>query len=146
MNMNWGNKLILVFIVFAGLILTLVYKASTAKFDLVSKEYYKEELRYQDKIDGMHNANKLSKVIVAQDTNSVTIQLPKEMNGEKITGEAWFYCRTDAEKDKKIILEVDDSSRQLIMKHLFVKGPYQLKLNWQAASGNYYTEQEITIH
>ena len=40
--MNWGNKLMLVFIVFALLIGTLVYKSINTKYDLVSKDYYKD--------------------------------------------------------------------------------------------------------
>lgn len=144
--MNWGNKLITVFIAFAALILTLVYMAANTRFDLVTKDYYKEELRYQDKIDAMINASRLSRVAVEQDAYALTIALPKEMNGKKISGEAWFYCKTDAANDRKIILNVDDSSRQLIMKNLLVKGPYQLKLNWQSQAGNYYKEMEIIIH
>ena len=54
--MNWGRSLILVFIVFAAFMGYLVYRASGTHFDLVSKEYYKDELRYQDKIDGFRNA------------------------------------------------------------------------------------------
>jgi len=49
--MNWGNKLVLVFIVFGAFIGYLVYQAVNTKYDLVSKDYYKDELRYQEKID-----------------------------------------------------------------------------------------------
>ena len=91
--MNWGNKLVLVFIVFAALIFTLVYKAVNTKFDLVSKDYYKDELRYQEKIDGIHKANTLSSVAITQNNSTVTLALPKEMNGEIVAGEAWFYCK-----------------------------------------------------
>ena len=88
------NKLVLVFIVFAALIFTLVYKAVNTKFDLVSKDYYKDEWRYQEKIDGIHKANTLSSVAITQNNSTVTLALPKEMNGEKVAGEAWFYCKT----------------------------------------------------
>ena len=71
--MNWGNKLILVFIVFAVMMSVLVYKSVNTKYDLVSKDYYKDELRYQDKIDGMHNAAKVSDVVVTQDADNVIV-------------------------------------------------------------------------
>ena len=143
--MNWGNKLMVVFIIFAALIITLVYKAANTRFDLVSKDYYKDELRFQDKIDGIHKANSVSRVTLIQDAHTLTISMPKEMQGEKISGEAWFYCRSDAAKDKKFLLNLDDSNRLLIRKQALVKGPYQLKLNWKSISGNYYTEQEVFI-
>ena len=143
--MNWGNKLIVVFILFAMLICTMVYKAFHSKPHLVSEEYYKDELRYQDKIDGMANTAKLSDAIVSQDSTSVTIQLPKELNGGKIIGEAWFYCKTDEGKDKKFPLEVDSTGKQTILKKQLLKTGYQVKLSWKIDSTNYFTEKEIIL-
>ena len=91
--MNWGNKLVIAFLLFAGLMFTLVYKAVNTKFELVSKEYYKDELRYQDKIDGVSNANKLSNVLITQNDSQLTVELPKEMKGFRCDGEIWFHCR-----------------------------------------------------
>ena len=144
--MSWGNKLVVVFILFAILIGTLVYKAVNTKYELVSKDYYKDELRYQDKIDGKNNASKLSNVSVTQDADAVLIDLPSEMKGKKIDGEAWFYCKTDAQKDRKIALQVDTSGRQLILKSQLAKGAFELKLNWQSGGEKYYTEQNITVN
>lgn len=144
--MNWGNKLIVAFILFAGLIGTMVYKAMNTKFELVSKDYYKDELRYQDKIDGMANAAKLGNITVSQDADALRITLPGEMKGKKVEGEAWFYCKTDAVKDRKIALRVDENGIQQIMKNKLAKGSYELKLNWQTASDKYYTEQVVVVN
>lgn len=143
--MNWGNKLIVVFLLFAILIGTMVYKSFQSKPHLVSEDYYKDELRYQDKIDGMANTAKISDVIVAQDSAFVTIYLPKELNGNKIEGEAWFYCKTDENKDKKFPLEVDANGKQSILKKQLSKTNYQVKLSWKVGAVNYYIEKEITI-
>lgn len=143
--MNWGNKLIVVFVLFAALICTMVYKAFQSKPHLVSEEYYKDELRYQDKIDGMANTAKLSDAIVSQDSTAVTIQLPKELNGNKIIGEVWFYSKTDEGKDKKFPLEVDSTGKQTILKKLLIKTGYQVKLSWKIDTTNYFTEKEITL-
>lgn len=144
--MSWGNKLVVVFVLFALLIGTLVYKAMHTKYELVSKDYYTEELRYQDKIDGKNNAAKIGSVSVTQDAETVQIDLPAEMKGRKIAGEAWFYCKTDAQKDRKIALETDADGRQIILKKQLAKGVFELKLNWQAGDEKYYTEQNITVN
>jgi len=145
--MNWGNKLVVVFILFAILMATLVYKAVNTKFELVSKDYYKDELRYQDRIDGRNNAALIGKVAVTQDAEALTIDLPEEMKGVKVEGEAWFYCKTDAERDRKIALAVDTSGKQLILKKQLTKGTtYELKLNWQAGDQKYYTEQIVNVN
>jgi len=144
--MSWGNKIVIVFLLFAGLIFTLVYKATNTKYDLVSKDYYKDELRYQDKIDGLNNANKLSGISISQDVNELVLDLPIEMKGSVSEGEIWFYRNNDASKDRKIPLQTDAFGRQRIMKNTIAKGNYQLKLNWRSGGNLYYSEQNLTIN
>ena len=143
--MNWGNKLILVFILFAVLMSVLVYKSVNTRYDLVSKDYYKDELRYQDKIDGMANAANVSDVTVSQDSNNVIVDFPKELNGYKTEGEAWFYCATDDVKDKKIVLQVDSNGRQTFPKNQLSKTNYLLKLSWKIGNSNYFAEKSVII-
>lgn len=144
--MNWGNKLVFVFIAFATLIGTLVYKAMHTKYELVSQDYYKDELRYQDKIDGKLNAAKISQIRISQNAEAVEIHLPVEMQGHSIKGEAWFYCKTDAGNDLRIPLEMDASGTQFVMKNKLAKGNYELKLNWQTGSEKYYSEETLTVN
>ena len=59
MKINWGTGIILAFIGFIGFILYFVINASTDvkyRHDLVSPNYYEEELNYQHEIDGEQNA------------------------------------------------------------------------------------------
>src|SRR5690348_3477734 len=124
--MTWGNKLVLVFVAFAALMSTLVYKCMNQKFELVSKDYYNDELRYQDKIDGMNNANKLSTVALVQSTNDdVQITLPKELNGLAATGSVWFYCPTSAVNDRKLTLQVNEQGTMNVRRGLLAAANYQ---------------------
>lgn len=141
--MNWGNKLILVFIGFAGLMATLVYKAVNTRFELVSKEYYQDELRYQDKIDGRSNAAAIGAITVTGTKENLVVQLPKEMLGLAIKGEIWFYCKTDAAKDVRLPLTVDAEGRQMIARKQLLADTYLMKLSWETADKKYYLEKEI---
>ena len=143
--MTWDNKLLLVFAGFAVLIGTLVYKCSQQNFELVSKDYYNDELRYQDKIDGVNNANKLSNVQIAQTPEEVSIQLPKELNGLATTGEAWFYCATNASNDRKIPLGASEDGTIKIDKRKLAKTNYQVKLSWQKGNDKFYNEQSLQV-
>ena len=53
--MNWGNKLLITFLVFGAGISFLVYRSMHTNFELVEKDYYKSELRYQEIIDGTNH-------------------------------------------------------------------------------------------
>jgi hypothetical protein len=92
--MNWGRALLLVFVLFAGFMGYLVYRASGTHFDLVSKEYYRDELNYQDKIDGLRRAADISKVVIKTEGNrQLLVELPAELSGKSISGELWLYCK-----------------------------------------------------
>src|SRR5215472_4734283 len=121
--MNWGNKILLVFIVFATGIFYLVYRSMHVNYELVSKEYYKDEIRYQDIIDASKRANGLSKKIqISQTSNVIAVQLPDEMKNEKVTGIMWFYCAADEKKDRRIDIQLDQHAAQQIPKEKILPG------------------------
>ena len=47
MKLNWGYKIAIFYILFVVGIVFLVFKASNQKVDLVTADYYGEEVRYQ---------------------------------------------------------------------------------------------------
>jgi hypothetical protein len=142
--MSWGNKLVIVFLVFAALMATLVYKAVNTKFELVTKDYYKDELRYQDKIDGVANAAATGAITLSQDHSTVTLQLPVAMNNAIAEGEAWFYCKTNAGKDKRIPVRIENG-KYIFDKATFAKDAYELKLQLVAGGKKFYFTDFITI-
>ncbi|MFT3826990.1 MAG: FixH family protein [Chitinophagaceae bacterium] len=146
MTLNWGHKLILVFVVFAGLMSFLVFQCMHTNYELVSKEYYKDELTYQQVIDGTAKAKQLSSpVSITQSDGDLILQLPEEMKQQTVTGSLWLYCVTDSGKDKKIPLKPSEGIQLINGSHL-QKGNYVAKLTWQANGVEYYSEQSIAIH
>ncbi|MEI8074519.1 MAG: FixH family protein [Bacteroidota bacterium] len=143
--MNWGNKLVVVFVVFGAFIGYLVYRAVTTKYDLVSKDYYKDELRYQDKINSQNNASKISAVKIEQDADAIIIHLPQEQKGFALSGDVFFYCITDEQKDYHTALQVDSTNRHIVLKKSLQKGAYNIKMNWQLGTESYYFEEKVMI-
>ena len=86
------------FIVFALMMGYLVYRAFGTNFELVEEDYYKDELRYQQVIDGTGRSNMLNtSVQFNQSANGITLQMPEEMKnqesrkaGKLIGGRRWF--------------------------------------------------------
>lgn len=144
--MNWGYKLFFTFLVFAGLMSYLVYRAVNTDFQLVEKEYYKSELRYQEVIDGTNRVNDLSSpVTLVSNKEIITLQLPGEISNDKVEGNIWFYCAYDAARDKKIVLNPDASGRQLIPVSELLPGNYIAKIQWQQEGKQYYSEKRLAI-
>ncbi len=143
--MNWGTRLTIVFICFAGMMITLVYKSYHTKFELVSKDYYGDELKYQEKIDGRANAAKRSTVSIEQEPSAIIIHLPNDSVASSISGEAWFYSNNDAVRDRRIRLNPASGNRQVILKKFLTTGNYELKLSWKENERVYYHETNLRI-
>ena len=146
MTLNWGHKLTIFICAFAGMIIVLVYKATQTNFDLVAKEYYKDELVYQQVIDGTSRANNLSeKPSVSREGATITLQMPAEMHGLAVTGNVWFYNAADAKRDIKLPLSLNSKGQQQISSRLVLPGRYTVKFNWNAGQRQYYSETTIDL-
>jgi len=144
--MNWGQKLIMVFIVFAIGMTYLVYRCMHVNTDLVTNEYYKDELKYQDVIDGTKMANALTgKIQLTQDEKAITVQLPIEMKNKNVSGDIWFYCAADVKKDRHISIETNSEATQQINKAKLLPGIYTIKFDWSSQNKHYHAEQPFTI-
>jgi hypothetical protein len=146
MTLNWGHKITLAFTAFVVFMFVMVYKSIKTDFQLVTKEYYKDELAYQQVIDGTNRANKLSSSVeVIQAKDELIIQLPTEMKGKTISGNIWLYCSSDDKKDRKLDLTVNENGRQVISSKNMLPANYLLKVTWKADELNYYNEQLIEL-
>ncbi|WP_290789587.1 FixH family protein [Flavihumibacter sp. UBA7668] len=147
MALNFGHKIILVFIVFGLLMGTLIYMSVKTEFELVSKDYYKEELAYQEVIDARKNAETLSSSIkLNYDDKQLQILMPMEMKLQVDSGEIYFYCPADAKKDTILPLQPDTSGMQVIqIGETVAPAAYKLRIKWNAAGKSYYQENYMNL-
>jgi len=143
--MSWGYKLMITFIVFASMMGYMVYRCFGTNFELVEKEYYKSELKYQDVIDGSGNASLLSvPPQLKQSGNDIVLQMPNEMKGGPLSGSVLFYCAYNSKNDKRFLLAVDRNGVQSF-EHAVAPGNYTVKIEWSANGKKYYSAESITI-
>lgn len=144
--MNWGNKLLLTFIVFGIGMFYLVYRSVSTRFEMVEDDYYKKELRYQQVIDGTREARNLAgQVLLTQSEHGIRLQLPEEMKDRNISGEVWFYCAYDEKRDRKFKLQPDPQGTQSFDPGLVQAGIYTVKISWSDEQKNYYTEKSFNV-
>ena len=88
--MSWGNRLLITFIIFGSGMIYLVYRCMNTEFELVEKDYYKNELAYQQVIDASKRTGQLSSAArLTQATEELRLEMPEEMKGKKLKGELW---------------------------------------------------------
>lgn len=144
--MNWGYKLMFVFIVFASGMGYLVYRSMSTDFELVEKEYYKSELKYQDVIDGSKQASRLQQPVQLQQSDNVLqLLFPASASAGNISGTAWFYCAYDSKRDLQLSLAPDTAGVQQVDMKKLAPGTYTVKLSWKGNDISYYDELPLTI-
>lgn len=143
--MNFGVKITILYLSFVALILTLVFLSYGQKVELVSKDYYAQELKYQDKIDAINNTNALSSSIDHKiDASSILLSINPELNKAGLSGSINFFRPSDSSKDVKIKMNfVND--QQVISKSTLEHGTYKMQLSWTSNGKNYYKEEVIYI-
>ena len=144
--MNWGNKLILAFVVFAAGMAFMVYRAVNTDYELVEKDYYKQELRYQQVIDGKAAAASLSGDIKFLPVpGGLMLEMPIEMHPAQPMGEILFYCANDSKRDRKYLLATDSAGRQFFSTDSLLPGTYKGKISWSVEEKKYYAEKDIIV-
>jgi hypothetical protein len=143
--MNWGTKILIVYVAFVLGIVFMVFKSSTQNTDLVTTDYYAKELKYQDKIDEIKRTTALSAPVeYSIGANALIISFPKDFAGKKLIGEAVLYCPSDEKKDIKKSFSLVDEVLQITIP-AGSKGLYELHLSWQDGGVTYYFEKKIFI-
>jgi hypothetical protein len=145
MIISWGRKIFLLYTTFALAMMFLVYKCCQVNYDLVSKDYYNEELAYQQLIDGSQRSAEGGGVIrLKQVEDGVLINYKNFSKLKEVVGDCHFYYAPDASVDFKIKLRAGDDSTQFVA-HKFQRGSYIVKLRWNADGRFYYQEKKLNI-
>lgn len=146
-KINWGTGIVIAFIAFITFILYFVIAMNTNKkydHDLVTEDYYKEELNYQNDIDKQKNANTLSENISYNLTaEGIVIQFPKEFEIEKITGKVFLYRPSNKQLDFEIPISLSNTYLLIPDKSL-VDGRWNIKIDWQYNGKSYLFKEAIT--
>ena len=143
--MNWGHKIIVVYVLFVAGMGFLAYKASTQNKDLVTEDYYAKELVYQQKIDQSKRASALSaSVQIKMINNALVVSFPNDFATKQVKGDVVLYCPSDEKKDMQKLFSVTDSAVELKVPAHY-HGLYYVKINWEVEGISYYHEEKIII-
>lgn len=144
--MSWGLRITVLYLAFVALIVTMVFVSANQSIELESKDYYAQELKYQQKIDALNNTNELtSSVNHVVNASDVLLNFPKDQAVNGIKGDVLFFCKYDSKKDKRVELSVNANGEQLIPFSLLSPGKYTMKISWNVLGKDFYKESPITI-
>ena len=146
MKINWGTGIVLAFIGFIGFILYFIITMNVNDLydhDLVSEDYYAEELAYQSDIEKLKNAEKLDENIsYLKTTEGLKIEFPKDLDYKKITGKVFLYRPSNKQLDFETAISLSNP-HLLIPDNRLVDGRWNMKIDWQYNSVSYLFKEAI---
>lgn len=137
----WSKGIIITFVVFASFMVGLVTICMKQDISLESKEYYKDELAYQQRIDAIQEVERLKQkptIVFEESSGLLSIHF---VNASALKGDLYLYKPDKAVEDYK---QPFDKDVQLNMGHR-AKGLWKIKINWTQQGHTFYYEESIFI-
>src|ERR1044071_4189553 len=140
----WPLGIILGSFLFVGIFAAFVVIACMHKSELVSENYYDQEIKFQKRIDSTSRALQLTPIFAVYNlgTKILTITLPHEHAGQKITGEIVLYRPSAAGQDRRVALAPDASGNQIVNVADAAHGLWRIRVQWNVAGLDYYFDQK----
>lgn len=146
MKFTWGHGIVVALGLFISFILYLIFIFPIGKqnSELVTENYYEDELSYQKVIDAKNNAATLtSKPQYAQLPYGIRIAFPKDINNENAKIEYYLYRTNDKTQDKTGSVQLDADNSFLIPKNFMIPGSYTLKVLWAKDGKDYQVDYDV---
>lgn len=136
---------------FSIFVLTLVgfiAFSRTQKINLVSKNYYNDEIKYQEQIDRIKRTRALQKTLTFQfdkKSKAIFLQFPVETDTAAIAGKILFFRPSNAKLDRMISIKPGKDGRQVIDVKNLSNGFWRAKIFWIAGGAEYYHEATLIV-
>ncbi|MEZ4796496.1 MAG: FixH family protein [Flavobacteriaceae bacterium] len=146
MKINWGTGIVIAFIAFISFIMYFVVNMNVNKkydHDLVTEDYYKKELEFQNDINKETNAKNLSENLNWKKTNEgLVITFPETFDINSISGKVFLYRPSNKQFDFETQISMSNHIL-LIPDSSLLDGRWNIKVDWQYNGKSYLYKKEI---
>ncbi len=143
--MNWGKWIIVAFVLFAAFIGTMITIMMKQDIGLVTKNYYAEDLAFQEQMERKQNTEQLElkPEVVIEKNQLLKVYFPAVSYVEE--GEVKLLRPSSEKLDQRFVLLPSADSVQVFSLDPLTPGPYRVKLQWKAEGKEFYLEKLIVI-
>ncbi|MBN9283881.1 MULTISPECIES: FixH family protein [Flavobacterium] len=149
MKINWGTSIVIAFGLFMTFILYFVFKVQSDKdydHEMVTEEYYKKEMIFQQQLDKEQNAAGLAdKLSVNVEQEGIVVTFPKSFNSANIKGKVSLYRPSNQKLDFETPISLS-SSNLLIPKTNLVDGRWDITIDWEYDGKAYLNKQVVNVN
>ncbi|MDN5213892.1 FixH family protein [Fulvivirgaceae bacterium BMA12] len=147
--MTFEKRLFIGAAMFMLFIIALVIGCMRQDFFLVAKDYYRDEINYQQHIDKVNNTQSSQKTVNLENrvgAGYINLQFPPAAARSKsVAGEITLFRPSDARKDIIIPVNLDSKNQQVINTGKLDKGLWKIKVDWSESGELYYDDFTLII-
>ncbi len=144
-KLNWGNGLIIFFLIFFIWVFSFVFFAMRQNNDLVSDDYYQKGAKYTDQINiNQRSVTYQDSIKISTTGNQVQIELSKGLITSAGSVQVYFFRSSDKTKDLRLNFKAAESPF-LIDKTQLMHGRYQVYLSWSLKNENYSIKKILDV-
>lgn len=145
MKLNWGHKIAIVYTLFVGFMMFMLFLSMQEDHELVTQDYYEQELKYQKKIEASKNLQAASfNIEITPKNGEVYIHFNGFESTEKPVGKVILYKPDNASLDQSIGLELNETGSMVILPK-GKSGRYNVSLDFEIDGVPFYSEKEILL-
>ena len=145
-NFSWGHGVVIALAAFMIFILSMMFLFPNGQknSEMVTDNYYEEELKYQDVIDAKKRADQLEeKPQYSQNANGITISFPKDYNNSNTTVKFVLNRTDDQNLDVKKSVQLNQAHSFIIPAQVLKPGNYTLRLMWTKDKTDYRMDFDV---
>jgi hypothetical protein len=145
----WPYAIIAVFVLFATYIGSMVYQAMQTDVNLVSADYYQQELAHQQRMNAVARTAALPAAVqIRHDATRrrLTLELPAALTGQTLQGQVHFFRPSDQALDFTLPLLPAADRRQSVNTSKMAPGLWRVRLDFTAGGQAYFLEQDLTLN
>jgi len=145
----WPYAIIATFVLFAAYIGFMVQQALRTSVDLVSADYYQQELGYQRRMESVaRTAGLPAPVGLRYDAarQQLTLELPASLSGQAVLGTLHFFRPSDQHLDFTLpFAPGGQPARQQLSTRRLHPGLWRLRLEFTAGRQQYFVDRELVV-
>lgn len=140
--MNWGKGIAITLALFIGFIMYMVIQQMSTKIDLVSENYYEQEINYSQELNAISRDKAFEdRPTIQLSDDHLLIQLPNDFDLKNTT----ISLRRPNDENKDLSFDIKGTKLFTLPKNKLDKGSYQVILSYEIDGEKYIQKRKVTI-
>jgi hypothetical protein len=142
----WPYGIVATFVIFIASTAALIAFICQHSMDLVSPDYYEQEIRYQGRLDELNRSAALgARITFDAATRELRVQLPSTHAASQPQGRLHLYRPSAAGLDRELKLAPDARGRQTIPAPDLAAGAWKARLHWTVSGQGFFVQEALLI-